>query len=105
MKGRIAYAAIGMDGLVRWAFVTVASRWVSEGRCRIHQDGDDGELTVLFDVADFNKIAKVMRPHRKRQWSEEQKRQASERLAKYQYTPVVEGQFSEHTGVGSTGTV
>jgi hypothetical protein len=52
--------------------------------CRIHQDGDDGELTVLFDLADFDKIAEVMRPHRKRQWTEDQKRQARERLAKYQ---------------------
>jgi len=68
-------------------------------------DGDDGELTVLFDLADFDKIAKVMRPHRKRQWTEEQKRQASERLAKYQYTPVVDGRFNEHTGVLSTGAV
>ena len=28
--------------------------------CRIHQDGDFGELTVLFDVADFAKVAKIM---------------------------------------------
>ena len=54
-------------------------------------------------MADFDKLAKVMRPHRKRQWTEEQKLQAGERLAKYQYTRVVEGRFSEHTGVGSTG--
>ena len=25
--------------------------------CRIHQDGDFGELTVLFDVADFARVA------------------------------------------------
>lgn len=35
--------------------------------CRVHQDGDFGELTVLFDVADFAKVAKIMRPRRRRQ--------------------------------------
>ncbi len=38
--------------------------------CRVHQDGDDGELTVLFDVDDFAKVAKIMRPRRRRQISE-----------------------------------
>ena len=44
--------------------------------CRIHQDGDDGELTVLFDVADFAKVARIIRPHRKPQMTEEQRRAA-----------------------------
>ena len=92
--------AASVDGHPR-----IAARLKRLDCCRIHQDGDDGELTVLFDVADFDKLAKVMRPHRKRQWTEEQKLQAGERLAKYQYTPVVEGRFSEHAGVGSTGAV
>lgn len=35
--------------------------------CRVHQDGDFGELTVLFDVADFAKVARIMRPRRRRQ--------------------------------------
>ena len=30
--------------------------------CRVHQDGDFGELTVLFDIADFAKVARIMRP-------------------------------------------
>ncbi len=38
--------------------------------CRVHQDGDDGELTVLLDVADFAKVARIMRPRRRRQISE-----------------------------------
>ena len=37
--------------------------------CRVHQDGDDGELTVLFDVADFAQVAKIIRPRRRRQVS------------------------------------
>jgi hypothetical protein len=34
--------------------------------CRVHQNGDDGELTVLFEVGDFAKVAKIMRPRRRR---------------------------------------
>ena len=41
--------------------------------CQVWQDGDFGELTVLFDVADFDEIAKIMRPRRRRQVSPEQK--------------------------------
>jgi hypothetical protein len=35
---------------------------------RIHQDGDDG-ITVVFDVADFDAVAKVMKPKRRRKLS------------------------------------
>ncbi len=55
--------------------------------CRVHQDGDKGELTVLFDVTDFDKVADIMQPRQKRRWTEEQKQKAGERLAKYRYTP------------------
>jgi hypothetical protein len=41
--------------------------------CRIHQDGDFGELTVLFEVGDFAKVAKIIRPRRRRQVSPEQR--------------------------------
>jgi len=41
--------------------------------CRVHQDGDFGELTALFDVADFPKVAQIMRPRRRRQVSPEQR--------------------------------
>ena len=37
--------------------------------CRVHQDGDGGELTVVFDVADFAKVARIIRPRRRRQVS------------------------------------
>ncbi len=37
--------------------------------CRIHQDGDAGELTVVFDAADFAKVAKIIRARRRRQVS------------------------------------
>jgi hypothetical protein len=38
--------------------------------CQIHQDGDFGELTVIFGVADFAKVARIMRPRRRRVISE-----------------------------------
>ena len=37
--------------------------------CHVHQDGDFGELTVVFDVRDFAKVAKILRPRRRRQVS------------------------------------
>lgn len=51
--------------------------------CRVHQDGDDGELTMVFDVSDFAKVAAVMRPKRRRQLSEAQRAAAAERLARF----------------------
>ncbi|MHC4179409.1 MAG: hypothetical protein ACYSWU_18000 [Planctomycetota bacterium] len=50
--------------------------------CRVHQDGDFGELTVLFDVADFAKVAKIMRPRRRRQvnLTPEQRQEIGRRL-------------------------
>jgi hypothetical protein len=41
--------------------------------CRVHQDGDFGELTVVFNVADLPKLARIMRPRRRRQISEAEK--------------------------------
>ena len=37
------------------------------GCVEVVQDGDFGELTATFDVDDFRKVAKVMRPRRRRQ--------------------------------------
>ena len=54
--------------------------------CRIHQDGDDFGAFV-FDVADFAQVAKIVRPHRKAQMTEEQKRLATERVKQYRYQP------------------
>ena len=36
------------------------------------QDADDG-VNVIFKVDDFDEVAKVMRPHRHRQWTAEQR--------------------------------
>ncbi len=41
--------------------------------CQVVQDGDFGELTVTFALDDFPKIAKIMRPHRRPQLSDEER--------------------------------
>jgi len=52
--------------------------------CRVHQDGHDFGA-FIFDVADFDEVAKIVRPYRMSQLSVEQKRQAAVRLAPYQF--------------------
>ena len=47
---------------------------------RVHQEGDR-EHTFLFDVADFDRVAAVVKPHRRRQWTEAARQAARERLA------------------------
>ena len=47
---------------------------------RIVQDGDHGELTAAFTVDHFDKVAEIMRPHRRRQWTDEQRQELSERM-------------------------
>jgi hypothetical protein len=48
--------------------------------CRVHQDGDFGELTVIFDFVDFDQVAKIMRPHRRPQISEDQRVAMADRM-------------------------
>ncbi len=67
--------AAGIDGHPR-----VANRLRDLKCCRIHQDGDDGELTVVFNVADLAKVAKVIRPRGKRQLSDQQREVLANRL-------------------------
>lgn len=43
--------------------------------CRVHQDGDDG-LTVVFPAAMFKAVAAIIKPRRRRRWSEAQRAKA-----------------------------
>ena len=64
------------------------------------QDGDFGELTAAFDVDDFAKVAKVMRPRRRRQVTPEQRAEMVARLRQSRKSaPVapIHGQYSGHT--------
>lgn len=56
--------AASVDG-----FPKVAGRLRRLECVEVVQDGDFGELTVTFDVDDFRKVAKVMRPRRRQQVS------------------------------------
>ncbi len=47
--------------------------------CRVYQDGDFGELTAIFHVDDFGKVAAVIRPRRRPQLSEEERAARSAR--------------------------
>ena len=46
------------------------------------QDGDFGELTATFDVEDFDKVARVMRPRRRRTLTAEQRAELADRMRK-----------------------
>jgi hypothetical protein len=49
------------------------------------QDGSDG-TSVLFHVRDFEPVAELMKPRRRRRLSPEQRRAAIERLRSHQFT-------------------
>jgi hypothetical protein len=44
--------------------------------CRVHQDGDDG-LTVVFAEAMFEAVAAILKPRRRRCWSEAERAKRS----------------------------
>lgn len=58
----------------------VASQLRRLACCRVRQDGDGGELTVHFDVADFSAVARILRPRRRRQVTPEQREELLARL-------------------------
>ncbi len=62
--------------------------------CTVHQEGDFGELTVMFDVNDFEEVAQIMQPRRRRQISEAERERL--RLIGYQKGREAhcEGQFT-----------
>jgi hypothetical protein len=51
-----------------------------------HQNGDF-ERAYLFHMDLFGEVAKIVRPWRKRQLSEQQKHEATQRLQKYRFAP------------------
>lgn len=55
--------------------------------CRLWQDADDG-ATVLFDVADFKAVAKIMRPKRRRQVSDEERARLAEMSRRFGFNGI-----------------
>lgn len=86
--------AASVDG-----FPKVAGRLRRLGCVEVVQDGDFGELTVSFDVADFPKVARIMRPRRRRQVSPAER----ERLRRMGFQKAAESrpdvQHAARTGV------
>jgi hypothetical protein len=52
--------AASVDGFPR-----LAKKIAALPTARVHQDGDDG-TTIVFDVAQFDAVAKIMQPKRRR---------------------------------------
>jgi hypothetical protein len=50
----------------------LASRLASLGCVRVFRDADDG-VDVLFDVGDFDRVAEVMKPRKRRRMSDAEK--------------------------------
>ena len=61
------------------------------GVCELVQDGD-AEKTFTFDVTDFEAVAEIVLPRRRRRLTDEQRHAVRERLRGYQFQP----RTSEH---------
>jgi hypothetical protein len=80
------YGAIGPWGGCRLLASThgagrVAAALLRLPRCEIMHDGDDG-ATVVFDLADFQAVAEIIKPRRKRRMSSESRRTRGMHLSK-----------------------
>ena len=67
------------------------------------QDGEDG-VNVIFEVSDFEKVAEIMKPRRRRRQTPQQRQASIERLAKYRFTPAHQPGF-EPSGTQQVGSV
>jgi hypothetical protein len=86
--------AASVDG-----FPKIAGRLKRLTCCRVHQDGDFGELTVLFNAADFAKVARIMRPRRRRRVSQRERERLREMGFQKGAQARVDVQFSGRTRV------
>jgi hypothetical protein len=62
----------------------VAGRLAALPSVRLVQDGDDG-INVVFHVHDFDTVAEVMKPKRRRWLTADQREEQVERLRNYQF--------------------
>ncbi len=73
--------------------------------CRIHQDGDFGEVTAVFNAADLPTVAKVIRPRRRPRLSDRQRAAMAERMRavrRLHPEPQRNREFTDHTRDSST---
>lgn len=64
----------------------IANRLAALPFVRVVQDGDDG-VNVVFHVADFDAVAAILKPRRRRRLSPQQVAERTQRLRKYQFSP------------------
>jgi hypothetical protein len=91
------------------AFTTgreIRARLLALDCVRVHQDGRDGghpETTVLFDAADFTRVAAVIEPKRRRRLSPEQRAACADRLKAYQFQPTGHARNERHGDLETHG--
>jgi hypothetical protein len=91
--------AASVDG-----FPKVAGRLRRLACVEIWQDGDLGELTALFHVRDFGRVAQVMRPRRRRRLTETQRAKLVEAGAKTRFQAGVQDELAPQERVpGASG--
>lgn len=78
----------------------VAARLRKLDCVRVHQDGDAGELTVVFDVRDLAKVVKIIRPRRRRRISPERRAELADRMRAIRKTPPQDPVNRRHTAQG-----
>ncbi len=61
---------------------------------RVTQDADDG-INVVFDPDDFEAVAAILRPRRRRRLTPAQVAEAAERLRRYQFAPAAQCDCSD----------
>ena len=62
----------------------------------VTQDGDDG-INAKFHVDDFDRVAEIMRPRRRRRLTEEQKAASVERLSRFRFSAARQDADGDHS--------
>ncbi len=79
----------------------IAKRLAELDCVTVTQDGEDG-INVTFHVDDFDKVAEVMKPRKRRRLSPEQRQLAAERLRPFRFPAAAQ---SDSGGLESTISV
>ncbi|NLE37137.1 MAG: hypothetical protein GX621_03840 [Pirellulaceae bacterium] len=67
--------AVSIDG-----YPKIAAKVRRLSCCRVHQDGDRGELTAVFPAARFATVARIVKPRRRPVISPERRARMAERM-------------------------